>query len=146
MLHIKDSKNLFEFTHYFKSPTKAFSNIVEVLMFTPFVPLQAIYSTLNQRVIRRFCYFGCLFSCLFPRIEIFIIFSAPIYKLFYEGKKDDIVGQIFTDRLFVLIMELIEMFVNILYLAIDVDKTISSLIEKTNLLSKISFVFSTSID
>jgi len=30
MLHIKDSKNLFEFTDYFKSPTKAFSNIVKV--------------------------------------------------------------------------------------------------------------------
>jgi len=55
--------------------------------------------------------------------------------LFYEGKKDDIAGQIFTDRLFVLIMELVEMFVNILDLAIDVDKT--------NLLSKISLVFST---
>jgi len=68
------------------------------------------------------------------------------YQLFYEGTKDDIAGQIFTDRMFVLIMELIEMFVNILDLSINVDKTISSLIEKTNLLSKISFFFSTSID
>jgi len=37
------------------------------------------------------------------------------------------------------------MLVNILNLSIDVDKIISSLIEKTNLLLKIQFVFSTSI-
>jgi len=42
----------------------------------------------------------------------------------FKGTKDDIAEQIFTDRLFVLIMELIEMLVNILNildLAIDMD-------------------------
>jgi len=71
---------------------------------------------------------------------------STYYQLFYEGKKDDIAGQIFTDRLSVLIMKLTEMVINILDLSIDVDKTISSLIEKTNLLSKKSFIFSTSIN
>jgi len=45
----------------------------------------------------------------------------------FKVTKDDIAEQIFTDRLFVLIMELIEILANMLNLAIDMDKTISSL-------------------
>ena len=64
----------------------------------------------------------------------------------YKNTKEDITQQIFTDRIRVLILELIEEIVFLLNVEIELESTISSLIEKVNVESKIELIFSTSID
>jgi len=88
MLHIKDSKNIFEFKDYFKSPTMAFSNNVEVLNG---YSIRSITSNIFN-----FKSKGCS-PVLLRRMLIFMLFPgdrnidnlfSTYYQLFYEGKKD----------------------------------------------------------
>jgi len=64
----------------------------------------------------------------------------------FRNTKDDIIEQIFSDRIRVLIVELIKNLVQILNIEIELEETISALIENVKIESKIELIFSTSID
>ena len=64
----------------------------------------------------------------------------------FKGTKEDIAEQIFSDRITILIRELIAVLVDVLNLTIEIEKVISLIIKKTDLQSEISLVFSTSIN
>lgn len=64
--------------------------------------------------------------------------------LFNAGKAA-ITQQVFSERVMVLIIELIEALVDILNLSVEVEDTISVIIDKTDIESKIGLVFSTQI-
>ena len=64
----------------------------------------------------------------------------------YRNTKNDITEQLFTDKIRILIVELIETLVQVLNLTIEIEETISTLIDKINVESKIRLIFSTHID
>ena len=64
----------------------------------------------------------------------------------FENCKQDFTQQLFSDRIRAVILEIIESFVEILELSIDMEKTISVIIEKIEIDTKIASVFSTPID
>ena len=61
----------------------------------------------------------------------------------FETCKNSITEQIFSDRIKGVIMEMIEALVHVLNLSIEIDEIISTIIEKINIDSKISLIFST---
>ncbi len=61
----------------------------------------------------------------------------------FRGTKENIAEQVFSDRIIILIRDIIELLVDMLDLPVDVEKLISRIIEKTELQLKISLVFST---
>ncbi len=63
----------------------------------------------------------------------------------FDVDKAAITQQIFSDRIMVLIIELIETLVDLLNLSVESDDTISAIIDKTDIESKIGLVFSTHI-
>ncbi len=65
--------------------------------------------------------------------------------LFNTGKTA-ITEQVFSDRIKILFIELLETLVGILNLSIELDETISTIINKTCIESKIGLVFSTHVD
>lgn len=66
----------------------------------------------------------------------------PIGGLF-EASKKAITQQIFSDRIMILIIELIEMLVDLLNLSVELEDAISAIIDKTDIENKIGLVFST---
>lgn len=68
-----------------------------------------------------------------------------IGKLF-EGCKSDIGGQIFSDRIRALFLEVIGALINLLELSIDIEETMAKLIQKADLDTKIGLVYSTPKD
>lgn len=64
----------------------------------------------------------------------------------FDVCKSSITEQIFSDRIKIVILELIETLVHILNLPIEIDETISTIIEKINIDCKIRLVFSTHND
>ena len=65
--------------------------------------------------------------------------------LFNTGKTA-IAEQVFSDRIIILFIELIETLVELLNLTIELEETISAIIDKVDIESKIGLVFSTHID
>jgi len=65
--------------------------------------------------------------------------------LFNTGKTA-ITEQVFSDRIIILFIELIETLVELLNITIELEETISAIIDKTDIESKIGLVFSTHID
>ena len=61
----------------------------------------------------------------------------------FRGTKENIAEQVFSDRVIILISDIISFLVDLLDLSMDVEKLISRIIEKTDLQLKISLVFST---
>lgn len=64
----------------------------------------------------------------------------------FDSSKTAITQQVFSDRIKILFIELIETLVELLNLTVDLDETISAIIDKTDIESKISLVFSTHVD
>lgn len=64
----------------------------------------------------------------------------------FDYSKTAITEQVFTDRIIILFTELIATLVGLLNLTIDLGETISAIINKTDIDSKIGLIFSTHID
>ncbi len=64
----------------------------------------------------------------------------------FNASKTAITEQVFSDRIKIIFMELIETLVELLNLSLELEETMSAIIDKTNIESKISLVFSTHID
>jgi hypothetical protein len=64
----------------------------------------------------------------------------------FKTSKTAITEQIFFDRIKILLIEIIKILVDLLNLTIELDETISTIIDKTEIDSKIALVFSTHID
>lgn len=64
----------------------------------------------------------------------------------FDASKTAITEQVFSDRIKILFTELIETLVGLLNLTFDLEETISAIINKTDIDSKIGLVFSTHID
>lgn len=63
----------------------------------------------------------------------------------FETTKSLLFQQVFSDRIMVVIIELIEMLVDILNLSVELEDTVSVIIEKTDIESKIDTIFSTQV-
>ncbi len=64
----------------------------------------------------------------------------------FNASKTAITEQVFSDRIKILFIELIETLVELLNLTIELEETISAIIDKTDIDSKIGLIFSTHID
>lgn len=64
----------------------------------------------------------------------------------FEGCKSDMTEQIFSDRIKAILLELIETLIQLMDLPVEIEDTISTIIEKIDIDSKISLVFSTPND
>jgi hypothetical protein len=64
----------------------------------------------------------------------------------FDASKTAITEQVFSDRIKILFIELIETLVELLNLTIELEQTISAIIDKTDIDSKIGLIFSTHID
>jgi len=78
---------------------------------------------------------------LYKRYNVY----ETIGGLFSTGKVA-LAEQVFSDRILILFIELIETLVELLNLTIELEETITAIIDKTNIESKISLVFSTYVD
>lgn len=64
----------------------------------------------------------------------------------FDASKTAIVQQVFSDRIKILVIELIETLVEILDLTLELEETISTIITRTDIESKIELAFSTPVD